>query len=221
MSIEEVEGVAADLRDRVGFGAIVDPWELAGHLGVGVEWGPRGCRSSIRCEGGRHVAQLDPAEPERRQASHLTHEIGHPVLERYGLPSDDAHAWRFAAAMLKPRDDLELDLRRGLWLHEIAASNPFTSHELVARRLVGLRSTYVLRVVDVEPKANEYTVRSLGWRWPRAHTPPEAEAIAIVLETREPFEGNGVRAWSVEERGYVRVLCVADGESIGDPDFCH
>lgn len=215
MWMGEAEGLAAMIRDQAGYSTpTIDPWELAADLEVGVEYGPRSRRSNLRREAGRWVARLDPSEPARRQATQLAHEIGHALAIRYGLPNTERVAWRLACALLLPRDDFETMLRAsGGWVHPIVEASPFVSHELVARRFVGLRSSYVLRVEDVAPQRRRYTVASDGWRCPPDLLPTEADALAIALDSRSPVEPvGGVRAWTVEEGAHVRAFVLSDGD---------
>lgn len=203
----------------------MSPWKLAADLGVRVEEGQPGERASIRQVDGEWVATIDPALSVRRQGTLLAHECAHPVAQRFGLPGDDATAWRIAAALLLARDDFVRDLRASNgWVEPIVERNPYVSHELVARRAVALHESMILRVIDVTPRRHSYVVTSLGWRWKVAATSAERVAIQEALEHGASEPLGGVRAWRVVDGDFVRILCLSDGEVltalIGKSGYC-
>lgn len=217
MSFLECEGLARYELERLEMSAPIDPWEVvAGYEGVQVVWGGPGQRPHLQTHGdGTYTIVLDPSERPTRVALALLHELAHILLDLHNIQNDEKHAWWLAGALLLPREAMLRALARGDTVETIARDNPCASHEAVARRLVAMSSSSVLWVHDVAPQPRRpYKVVSPGWRWQtRRPTPLEQEAMQCALEERCTVEiVGGVRAWTVADDPWLRVLCLSDAE---------
>lgn len=220
MSLADAEGIATALLDELGLEAPIDPWQIALALGVDVVDGPPGERPRLEVAAGRWTVVLDPTERPERRASGLAHELGHLLAERADLGRGETVAWWIAAALLLPRETMRRLVRiHGRDVVAIAAASPWTSHELVGRRLVMMDRALRLWVWDREgPAPRRYAVEGPGWRWPRpaAPLPVELEALEEAYACGGPVEPiGGVCAWRVDDAPWVRLLCLSDGEAIG------
>lgn len=220
MSLADAEGIAAAVLDELGLEAPIHPGQIAYGLDVDVLDGPPGTRPRVELRDDRWTVWLDPLERPERRAMALCHELGHLLAARAGLGWGDAVAWWIGIALLLPRDDFQR-ARRRLGRDDVAtlaAASPWTSHEVVGRRIVMLEPTRRLWVWDREgPRPRRYAVEGPAWRWPRPAEPlpVELEALeAAFIEHAAVEPIGGVRAWRVDDGSWVRLLCLADGETI-------
>lgn len=114
--MEVAEGIAKEVLREIGVSSPVDARELCEACGVEV----RGWRYDFGMRCGDAIWYPRCATFERRQFI-VAHELGHWLLEDYGLdPANEERANRIAAALLMPGDRFR-DSARGSSIRELAA----------------------------------------------------------------------------------------------------
>ena len=115
----------------------IDGIGLATAWDVGVRASSDVSRSHWQGSAIRVPRRLSRAE----QSWQVARQLGHWGLWRAGCPESEQSADLVAEALLLPREAFSADLRATLWdLRALAAIHCYCPHELIARRIVSLRS---------------------------------------------------------------------------------
>lgn len=198
----DLEALATETLERADLGAPVDPDLLAVELGLEVLDGGEGCEGLLI---GRQILVDEHLRPERR-AFAIAHEIGHFLARANGLSDSEHTANYLASALLLPREDFELHLRRHGWdLLQLRSLHRHASFEALARRIVALREARAF-VFDW-PQANQRadSVYSVPW----GLDPSEDESLAAhaAVESGAPVEPiAGTVGWPVLQEGWARAI---------------
>lgn len=205
----DLEELAREAHERADLCFPINPDRLALGLGLIVRDGGPGCEGYLI---GERIFVDESLRPERR-AFAIAHEIGHRLLQQAGLetPSsrDERGANYMGAALLLPKHEFEIDLRRRgwdlIWLH---AKHRHASFEALARRIVALREARAVifdRPLRDRRPASWYAV-------PYDHAPSDEERIAAdeALACGAPVEIRaGLTAWPVVEHHWHRAITLA------------
>jgi hypothetical protein len=197
----DLEGLAEYVLQRTGCDdPPVDAFDLADL-----------CRLKIRYVPGRdakiegRIIKLGGDESIRHTRVHgrIAHEIAHYVLARFKHPNTEPNARYLGAALLVPRRPLDRQLRRGWDLHALMARHLNASAELLARRIVDLRSNASLAIYD----EGRFRYR-VGHRDLKPSN--ESELAAEALETRSAIRVDDLTgAWPICDATHRRVLVLA------------
>ena len=215
MTLQDCEGLGAQVIEAGGFDGSPNPWEIVDFLELGVRYGEAGQKPRVDADGDGWRITLDPSARPESQAMSLLHEAAHVLNRSNGIVDTEQHAWWTALSMMFPRPEFRSRRREVGWAVEsLLAWYPWSSHEACARRIV-MMELAVLWVWDAEgPRRRRYSVVSPSWRWPMERpTDVEREAMHAALEDRcavEPI--GGVRAWPVIDPPWTRILCLSDGD---------
>lgn len=175
----------------------VDAIELADLLRLKVKWS--------RLRGGRNEADTIHVHPESRITrihGLICHEIAHVLLDRYGLSQSEKAANYLGAALLVPRRVLDRQLRAGWDLEALRCSHIYASAELLARRIVDVRSAS-LAIYD----EGRFRYR-VGHRDLKPDN--EQELAAEALATRTAIRVDDLTgAWPICDATHRRVLVLA------------
>ncbi|AKF08858.1 hypothetical protein DB32_006007 [Sandaracinus amylolyticus] len=138
------EGTAARALERAKVGAPVSAFELAKGLGLEIEaWSGAGAELDADAQ----VIRVNPRVRLVRRHGLIAHECGHWVLRIEGDDSEKGARY-LAGAMLLPRWDFDLDLKRTAWsLLKLRDRHPNASAEMIARRIVEVREA-VATIID-------------------------------------------------------------------------
>jgi len=198
MDVRELEGIAAYILGETGLDdPPVDAIELAGLLGVEVRWGPRG-RNLCR---GMQVVVGAEARVARIHGS-ICHELAHILIDRFGLRQSERAANYLAAALLVPRRALDRELRDGWDLERLRCKHIYASAELLARRIVDIRSA-ALSVYD----QGRFRYRAGP---PGLPIERERSLVDAALERGAPVREDALTgAWPVIDGHFRRVLVLA------------
>lgn len=154
--MEVSEGIALEVLREVGVTGPVDAREICEACGVEVRaWKyPFGMRS------GDAVWYPERAPIERRQFT-IAHELGHWLLEDYGLdPANEDRANRIAAALLMPRDMFR-DASMGGGVYELAPR--FGVHQTAAALRLAEAGVCAASIVVTPKKVH---ARGVTWELP-------------------------------------------------------
>lgn len=184
--------------------APVCPDELAVGLRFKIRHAP--CRGKLV---GRTIYVDEGLRPEMR-AFDITHEIGHHLCNEHGLPNTERNANYLGSALLLPRFEYSIDLRREGWrLERLRLRHPSASWEVHARRLSALRDARVI-IWDrpLPPRTEPTDTRTVPW----GLTPTREERIAAreAVMSRAPVELRpGLIAYPVLEPTWHRAVVVS------------
>lgn len=173
----------------------------------------------------------DDSRAERRQWA-VAHEVGESVAQlvfgKLGVELNDLLptareyvANQLAAGLLLPREWLAIDGPTVDWdLVELKKIYTTASHELIARRMLQLRTPVILTLFDQG---------ALQWRLSNAYGRPPRMSPAEIMACREAFETGRaaecdlgqlpigvrrVRCWAVHEPGWRREIVRTELEDI-------
>lgn len=202
--IWELEELARERLEAANLGAPVHPDTLARELGFEVRHAD--CRGKLI---GDTVYVSDGLRAEMR-AFDICHEIGHRICDEAGIPSTEWRANYLASALLLPRFEFEVDLRRVGWdLLALKARHRHASFEAVGRRIVALREA---RAVIFDRPLPPHTIRPPRPRTaPHGHRPTEEERVAAreAVLSGAPVELRaGLTAWPVLQHDWHRAITV-------------
>lgn len=141
-----LEGAAAEALERSKQGAPVSAFRVARGLGLEIEpWSGSGAQLNLD----QMLIEVNPRARPVRQHGLIAHEIGHYLLRiTSGLVDSEAAARYLAGALLLPRWDFDVDLRRTGWsFARLRERHPNASAEMIARRIVELRDA-VATILD-------------------------------------------------------------------------
>lgn len=210
----EREELARAALEQADLGPPVDPYDLAKRLGWRVEDGGRGCAGI--CLDEMRLILVDEHVRRERRSFAVAHELGHHLQRAAGWEDparvrhrDEAGANYLASALLLPRFEFEIDLRRHGWdLLALKSRHRYASFEALARRVAALRPARVF-VFD-QPRRAQSLPRS--YSIPPGIRPTEDERTAASEAAREgsPVETvAGVTGWPVVEHDWVRVITLS------------
>lgn len=208
----ELEEVARAALERANLGPPVDPDVLADQLGLVVRDGGIGCEGLLI---GLEILVDESLRPERRAFS-IAHEIAHYLARAEGLETagvrdrrTEQQADYLASALLLPRHDFEIDLRRCGWdMLRLRARHRWASFEAVGRRIVALRDAR-MHVFD-KPLAGQRPVSSYSVPWGLSPTEDELEAAREAVKHGNPVEVRaGVWGWPVVQHDWARAITLA------------
>lgn len=204
MEAADLEGVARDVLSRAGVEAPVDAVALAHAMRVEVRSFP-GHEPFVDLL--RRCVYM-PSRPVRRTrfCGDLLHEISHVALRDRRLDAhDEPSACYLAGALGVPRETLDRQLKRGWSLRRLRELHPNASNEMLARRIVQVRSA-VATIID----GGEVTRRVASpWLEPKRVAPVrvwEMQLVQRALIEGEVDEGTTV----AKHAGGDRVVIVTD-----------
>lgn len=173
--------------------------------------------------GGLGTIVVGVAERPEREQWAVAHEIGesiaYRVFERLGVGFDEALptarelvANRFASALLLPRRWFAVDGRDYDWdLLELKHRYSTASHELIARRMLEMRSPVVITVCDqgrVHWRQSNVTARPPEMLHEERTAWHEVHESGVALDQRLDAELGleRVRCWALHEEGWKREI---------------
>lgn len=193
--VSELEGIASRIHDAYGR-VPVDAFELAEQLELDVRCWPK---SSGKRHGDVVWCPAPLKARETRRHGIVAHELGHWLLEQFGLDHRCEESARYlAGALMVPRDALLRDLGEvDLDLRALERRHPNASGEMI-----------VARISQVRP--------ATAWIWDngklaRRYGLDEADVSAFVdrvLSLEEPVRDGDVGAWPIFDGRWRRVIVV-------------
>ncbi len=198
MDVFELEGVAAWALEHMGMEEPpVDAVDLAELMELPLEHVPgTGGRLSER-----RTILLGTGTPIRQVHSTIAHECAHALLDELGLHNGEDEARYLGAALLVPRRALDRQLRAGWDLDALRCVHVNASAELIARRVVDVRTSAGLAIYD-----GGRCRRRLGV----ASCTHEREMVEEAMATGGPVRMDSLTgAWPVFVGGWRRVLVLA------------
>lgn len=176
----------------------VDAFDMAHDLKIKIDW-TKGARAE-RC---RNRILLPLEQRITRTHGLVAHELAHILLDAHGVPQSEEAACYLGAALLAPRRWIDRQLRAGWDLYGLMARNPNASAELLARRVLDLRSSAALTIYDAGRVAKRIGDRDAM---------PENERALVdeVLGTGSPVRIDDLTgAWPVFSHGHRRVVVLS------------
>lgn len=202
----EREELAREALEEADLSPAIHPYLLAHRLGFRVRDGGPGCEGV--CLDATKEILIDESERAERRGFGVCHETGHHLQRRHGLRDTEAGANYLASALLLPRLEFEIDLKRHGWdLLALKSRHRHASFEALARRIHALREARV--TVFDEPLRGQ---GRRGWySVPRGGRPTRNERAAAneAADGGAPVEVvAGVTGWPVIEHDWIRVIVV-------------
>lgn len=211
----DLEEVARLELEHANIGTPVDPEYLVIDHGLTVM--DAGASPSRRCRQGLLIGRailVDEQLRRERRAFAIAHELAHYLLRLHGLRDTEKNANYLGAALLLPRGDFLVDLRRLGWdLIALRARHRLASFEALARRVTALctaRACIFDKPLLGQAPAKSYVV-------PYDGTPPTHEERLAAREAAlcgAPVDLRaGLTAWPILEHDWHRVITLAAVEN--------
>lgn len=207
----ELEEVARVELEHANIGAPVDPEYLVIDHGLTVM--DASASPSRRCRQGLLIGRailVDEQLRRERRAFAIAHELAHYLLRLHGLPDTEKNANYLGAALLLPRADFLVDLRRLGWdLIALHARHRLASFEALARRVTALRTARACifdKPLLGQAPAKSYVVPYDGTRPTHEErlVAREAALCGAPVDLRA-----GLTAWPILEHDWNRVITLA------------
>lgn len=206
---DSLEIVAESLLREIGLDdPPVDAFEVAAMVGCALR--------PMRTVGARllgDVIEYDERARLTRQHGLVAHEIGHWALRWAGESDSEAGASYLAGALLVPRRALDRQLGARWCLVELCSAHPNASCEMIAHRVVALRSAVALVVDNGRVRS-----RIVGPSTPAALRRPtviERDLAALAVSSRVVARHHDrIAAWPVIDGDYERAVVISDVEAL-------